>query len=262
MSKAPSFGIRQLSDTPARATYFEPHELKYSITNLSSARLLIDRGTIQFQPDLASPPDYVDSTCGILLSPGGSAEIIFTYTPTPIYLENTNEVRIRLDYRVDTDGRIGPRLNEIHQGFYVIISPPAASLGDVFISYKQPENSRLATILERYTRRAGFVPHLFVRDPNVGADQWKLIESLIKASHSAFIVWASRTDWGNGVEREIQLCRDHGVREMLLIEHGIPLPPQYEGTLISYKRFDPEDLSRGVSEAVTSLRQRAMDFES
>jgi hypothetical protein len=250
--------IQQVSAIPATTQYFETCSLRYRVTNNSPDSLLIQNATLQFSPDLETSPDYVDASCGFRLAPHEAAEVTFVVTPTPMYFEDTNRICARFDYCVDTDGRLGEITNETHEGFYLIIKQPASTLGDVFISFKQPENSRLALILERYVKRAGFVPHLFVREPNIGADQWKHIEQLIRTSHSAFIVWARRTDWGGGVEQEIDLCRTHGVREILLIEHGVNVPPAYKGTSITYQRFDPADPSPGLSAAVSSLREQLL----
>jgi hypothetical protein len=69
-------------------------------------------------------------------------------------------------------------------------------------------------------------------------------------------VWALRTEWGDGVGKEIELCRKHNVRELLLIEEGVDLPELYKGTKTTYKRFDPSDPAKAFSEAIRSLHEQ------
>src|SRR5258708_27656312 len=73
-----------------------------------------------------------------------------------------------------------------------------------------------------------------------------------------FIVWGVRTEWGEGVEKEIALCRKHKVRELLLIEEGLAVPQPYEGTNVTYKRFDASDPAKALSEAITSSRDQVV----
>jgi hypothetical protein len=253
-TKQERFVIRKTPADPAKTEYFQPFTLEYDITNVGTDDVFVDSITLQLSSDMDTAANYVDQPCAFPLVPNASKRVAVTVTPAPMYQENTNQIKIRCDYRLESDGRVGPLLNETYAGFYLIISAPALTLGDVFISFKQPEDQRLANILERYAKRAGFTPHLLVRTPNVGADQWQTIESLIRQSHSAFVIWARRTDWGDGVEREVALCRQHKVREILIIENGVDVPSAYSQTSVMYKRFDPQEPAAALSEVVSSLR--------
>src|SRR5262249_37724056 len=146
-------------------------------------------------------------------------------TPLPTFRETTNTIEIRVKYQIETGGRVVPAAPEHHkQDYYVIIGRPQQTLGDVFISFKQPEDLRLANILTSCLERAGFTPHMFIHERDIGAAQWDTIEGIIKTCHSAVIAWSDKTDFGEGVQKEIELCRKHRVREIPLLERGVTVP--------------------------------------
>ena len=253
-SSPPKFLVELASSAPLVTHYFESTRIGIKVTNISGETVLIESVTLQFEADTGAAPNYEDSYPALRLSPGQSSPINLNVTPVPLYRAYTNQFKVRLTGHVESGGRLHGSFSELHPGFYLIINMPSDSLGNVFVSFKQPEDQRLANILERYARRAGFEPYLFMRKPHLGADQWEEIAKLIKQSHSVIIVWALRTDWGDGVEKEIELCRTHKCREILLIENGVELPELYDGTKATYKRFDPEEPAKALSEAIASLR--------
>ena len=259
---ATKLSARLRNKSPLTVHYFETVRIELELNNLTSEPLFIESGTLKFEPDMGATPIYVDCTAGIKLYPNGSSNIEFVVRPTPIFRQFTSQFTARFRCHTESAGRLSDPFFERHEGFYIIVRPNDKQLGELFISFKQPEDQKLANILERYSERAGFVPRLYMRNPALGGDQWKDIETLIKRSHSAFIVWALRTDWGEGVEREVQLCRKHKVREVLLIEEGVHLPTMYKGTNRSYKRFDPSDPATALSEAVCSIHDQAVGLPS
>lgn len=246
-------GVSLKSPGPLTTRYFDDTIIELKVDNLSGETLFIESLTLRFEPDTGATPVYLDLQVGQRIIPGRSATLDVAVRPTPLFREYTNQFVARFKCHCESGGRIFDGFMESHDGLYIIIHPREQQLGDVFVSFKQPEDQRLANILERYARRAGFTPHMFMRNPHLGADQWKLIEASIKEAHSAFIVWALRTDWGQGVGKEIELCRKHKVREVLLIEEGIELPAPYKGTQRAYRRFDPTDPASALSEAVSSV---------
>lgn len=233
--------------------YFEDIVIELKVDNVSGKSLLIESVTLKFDPDTGATPVYVDCPVGVRLTANGGSVIKVTVCPTPLFREYTSQFVARFKCHHESRGRIIASFMESHDGLYIIIHPPEKQLGDVFVSFKQPEDRKLANILERYAKRAGFTPHLFIQDAHLGTDQWIRIDALIKGSHSAFIVWALRTDWGDGVTTEIELCRKHKVREILLIEEGVELPDAYRGTNRAYQKFDPADPASAISKAVSSV---------
>jgi hypothetical protein len=262
MSSTPShprkFILTLKASAPLATHYFDLQTIEFNVVNTSGEVLLIEAAPFKFEADTGATPNYVDCSPGLRLLPNGGGRITIDVRPIPLYKEFTNQFDVLLKYRLEEQGRLGKLLTELHDGFYIIINTPQASLGDVFISFKQPEDQRLANILERYATRAGFAPHLFMRNPALGADQWKSIRQLIKQSHSMFVIWGRRTEWGDGVEKEIELCRKRRMREVLLIEDGLLLPDLYQGTSYAYKRYDPTDPAHALSDAVCSLRDQVV----
>jgi hypothetical protein len=251
------FFVEVVSSSTICTSYFESTRINIRVTNSSKESTLLESATLQFQPDTGAAPNYVDFHPGLRLSPKESKTVEVDVTPVPSYQEYTNQFKIRLKGHAESRGRLGDSFSELHGGFYIIINPSAASLGEVFVSFKQPEDQRIANILERYARRAGFTPRLFMRRPELGEKQWEQIETLIGQCHSVVIVWGLRTEWGEGVEREIDLCRKHCCREILLIAEGVEPPKNYDST-IAYQRFDPVEPAEGLSRAMASLRDQVV----
>jgi hypothetical protein len=252
------FRLTLCAATPLATRYFELQTIEFDVVNISGDVLFIETASLRFEADTGAIPNYVDSSPGLTLLPNKNRRITIDVRPIPLYKEFTNRFDVLLKYRPEVEGRLGKQSKEPHVGFYIIISTPPATLGDVFVSFKQPEDQRIANILERYAKRAGFSPHLFMRNPEVGTDQWQSIEQLINQCHSMFVVWGRRTEWGDGVGREIELCRKRRIREILLIENGVALPDPYHGTNSTYKRYDPEYPAPVLSEAVSSLRDQIL----
>ncbi len=260
-SHPPKFTLT-LRASPLATRYFEPIAVDFAVTNDSSDMLFIESSSLKFEADTGAIPNYVDWSPGLRLAPSEQGRISVVVRPVPLYKEFTNQFDVLIKYRPEVQGRLGKLSTEQHGGFYIIVNTPPADLGDVFVSFKQPEDQRLANILERYAKRAGFTPHLFMRNPAVGTDQWRSIEKLIKQSHSMFVVWGRRTEWGEGVEKEIELCRKRRMREVLLIENDLALPDIYHGTNCTYKRYDQSDPAHALSEAVSSLRDQIVDSQN
>lgn len=252
------FRLNPRTSTSLRVQYFETRQIEFQAINISGEVLLLETAQLKFEADTGGTPNYIDASLSLRLSPNKPIVIKIDVCPLPLYKESTNQFDILLRYRPVTNGRLGKLTTERHVGFYIIIATPPATLGDVFVSFKQPEDQRLANILERYARRAGFTPRLFMRSPAVGADQWKSIEKLIKQCHSMIVVWGRRTEWGDGVGREIELCRKHRIREILLIEEGLSLPDPYQNTNCPYMRYDPQEPAHTLSKALSSLRDQVL----
>jgi len=246
------------ASAPLATQYFDLQTIEFDVVNISGETLFIEAASLKFEEDTGATPNYVDCFLGLRLLPNGTGRITSEVRPIPLYRESTNQFSVLLKFRPEVYGRLGKQATEMHPGFYIIINTPPATLGDVFISFKQPEDRRLANILERYAKRAGFTPRLFMRNPALGADQWKSIQKLIKNAHSIFVVWGRRTEWGDGVEKEILLCRKHHLKEILLIEDGLALPGLYQNTQYTYQRYDPADPARALSDAVGSLRDQVV----
>ena len=250
------FALRLSSAVPLAARYYDLQTIEFEVVNTSAETLFVEAADLRFQPDTGATPAYVECWPSLRLAPRENGCIKVDVEPLPLYREYTNQFDLLLKYRSEVRDRVGKLCTEPLTGFYIIINKPPTTHGDVFISFKQPEDQRLANILERYATRGGFDPHVFVHKPSLGADQWKEIEELIAKSHTMFVLWGRRTEWGNGVRKEVRICRRHHLREILLIEDGLALPDLYEGTNCTYKRYDPADPARALSDAVSSLRKQ------
>src|SRR5262249_43984492 len=108
--------------------------------------------------------------------------------------------------------------------------------------------------------RAGLSPYLIVDDRQPGGRHWDRIETAIKGSHSTFIIWAQRTEWGEGVQREVELCRKHSVAEVLLLEQSLGVPELFRATAPQqeYIGFHREDPAEPFERAVVAVRKRLL----
>src|SRR6266404_2805165 len=169
--------------------YFESKTLSLYFTNRSDELLLVDGVTLQFQTDGGTAAHYTDHQCALRIAPKVGAAFAVQVTPTPIYMANTNSIELMVKYRVDSKGKLGASVTERHSASYLIIKPARHQLGDAFVSFKQPEDRNLAMIIGRYAERAGFTPYVAMKDPRPGTQQWDRIETAIKGSRVAFIIW-------------------------------------------------------------------------
>lgn len=245
----------------ADVEYFADKVVTLHVTNVMSDPILLEDVSLQFQADTGSAPIYVDHPCGIELPGTELAALSIPVTPTCRYLEPTNVFRVMVHYRVHAGGQLGSRATEWHNGSYLIIKKPKDIVGDVFISVTLPENVDLARLLERYARRAGLNPFLIVDDKQPGSRHWARIEEAIKRSNAVFIIWGKRTEWGTGVQREITLCRQHGINEVLLLERHLPVPELFEKAALDheYSIFSVDDPGESFSAAVASIRGGLLD---
>ncbi len=239
------------------AEYCSPKTISLNITNLTASPVLLEDITLRFQPDSGSVDVYEDQKLGIRIPAHELAVISVEIIPTVLYQEATNYFGVLIHYCPEVDGRPGVRKTARHENAsYLIIKRPKDVLAEVFISFKQPEYLTWTRLLDRYARRAGFSPYFLMQDPQPGTDQWNRIEEAIKRSKAVFVIWGNRTEWGTGVQREVELCRKHGVQEILLLDWNLDTPEMFKGTSIEYSRFDPDSPNDSFAKAVDATRRR------
>lgn len=238
--------------------YYEQVNIPLTITSNSGKPIIIESITLRFQTD-GGMPDY-DHKQGVgkkLLAGALHAENIYV-TPVPEFLETTCTFQIKVRYRKVIDGIPGEHLTIKTRGSYIIVHPCKTKLGQLFISFKQPDDLPLARLFETVARRAGFQPYVKMDESNPGSDMWEIIEPRIKESEAIAFLWTDKTDWGEGVAREIQLAIDNGIHYIPLIEETVPVPPEFRNSAIEYQKFHPELPLPQFSKAVTGLREVVM----
>lgn len=235
--------------------YFTSRRIELNITNLLPGAVLLEDVTLCFQPDSGSADIYVETRLGVQVPANEVAPVSIDVRPTTEYLEYTNCFNVLLHYRLAD--RLEQRLTARRdRASFIIIRRPNNTIADVFISFKQMEDISLARMLELHAQRAGLNPYIVINEPDPGKDQWVRIEEAIKKSKAAFIIWGSRTEWGTGVQREVAMCRRHGVEEVLLLHRNIEVPELFKPTKKEYLRFDPDNPREAFAKAVESTRNR------
>jgi hypothetical protein len=254
--------LLSISVTPPRSAeveYYEQTTVSVLITSNAPYRVLIEQLILRFQSDANEASIYVEQSCGWELTPGELREQLVSVYPIPNYLANTNVFDVMVKFRSFETGVVGQQKSEVHRGSYLIIRNTKQRCGQLFISFKQPDDLTLARMMDKFARRAGFSPYLAIHDAQPGTDQWKRIELEIRASIAISIIWTSHTDWGRGVQQEIILARQYSIPEMLLIEEQLELPESHRGTNVEYQRFDANDPAQPFSKMLTTRRAIVLD---
>jgi hypothetical protein len=241
---------------PNETEYYKPITIPISITNVSSGTVLVDQIDLELQTEAGMVNRYIQVDCGHRIGPGNVHDELVEITPTPEFIENTCELKILVRFHEVQSAALGKACAEkADQSFFIINRRSSDKLGQLFISLKQPADEHLADILAVMARRAGFEPYMAKDDPQPGTDQWDRIETALKASCAAVILWTSRTQWGTGVEREIELCRSSGIPDVLLIEEGLEPPEAYRGTDIEYQPFNQLNMAIAFSRVISTRRR-------
>jgi hypothetical protein len=239
--------------------YFQKKSVSVLLSNSWPETLLVERLTLRFHSDANPGSIYVEHACNWQLKQDELREQVVLTSPTPIYLANTNMFDVMVTYRVFEGAAWSRPTSEIHWDVsYLIIVNSALQLGQVFISFKQPEDLPLAQLLERFARRAGFSPYLAIADLQTGTILWEKIEPAIRNSAAGFIIWTKRTRWGTGVEREIELFQKHAIPQVMLVEDGCDLPNGFDNDR-EYTPFDRGDPAQVFSDVVSARRRMILE---
>jgi hypothetical protein len=234
---------------------FEQIIIPLTITSACSDNILVESVTLRFQTDQGSADYFLKTDVGHEIVPLGIYNTTISVVPTPQFLPNTNEFDILVRYRKVNNGVLGDPMTTISPGRYLIVRSCSQKLGQIFVSFKQPEDRPLARLLKRVGERGGFQPYLTMDEPMPGKDLWERIEPRLIESEAVAFIWTDLTEWGEGVEREIDLCKANDIKYVLLVQNESTPPQQFKGTTIEYQRFDREDPLESFSQAIAALRQ-------
>jgi hypothetical protein len=237
-----------------RVECFEKIAIPLIITSSCPEPIVIDSITLCFKTDADMSDYFLKVDMGYELAPHSQYLSRTELVPTPQFLPGTNEFHILVRYRIVSKGVPGDHLVAKSPGSYIIVKWCSRKLGQLFVSFKQPEDRGLARMVEEVAKRAGFQPYLAMNEPTPGMGLWDRIEPRLLESVAVVFIWTEHTEWGDGVAREIKLCKSNNIQNVLLIQRDLPLPKQFKGTRIEYQRFDPEDPLEEYSEAITALR--------
>jgi len=257
---APSnFGVTAPPPISHLVEYYASTDVRLIVTNRSGLSQLVETVTLQFQADVGTAPIYVETSCGVEIRPAKAEEIVVKVMPDSLYLAGTNQFSAMIRYKTVEVDKVSGQQTEIHSNLsYRLVRPCSLDLGQVFISFKQPEDLDMANLLARLSSKAGFKPYLALRDPKLGTNQWRRITRAIASSKSVMVVWTARTEWGGGVRREVRLARKKKLQEILLIQKGLQLPDIYQGTEIEYQPFDADIPAPAFGQAVSSFREQIL----
>lgn len=156
--------------------YYQPTRIPITLTSNCSEKLVVESLTLRFQTDRGMADYDIKYEVGKQLLPEGLLAENIEVVPVPEFLESTNQYDIKIRYRKEIDGQLGDQMTLIPAiRPYIIVRPCSDSLGQLFISFKQPDDLKFARRLETVAKRAGFKPYLKMDESTPGQDMWEVI---------------------------------------------------------------------------------------
>lgn len=241
---------------------FEEFAVPLIITSQCVDPIVIESVTLRFQTDAGMSDFYHKTDIGHEINPNGLYSKMLKVTSTPEFLTNTNVFSALIRYRRVPGGVPGDQMSAMSPGRYVIIRPASQKIGRLFVSFKQPEDGALARLLKKVAERAGFEPYVAMDEPKPGEDIWKRIKPVLRKSKVVAFIWTENTVFGEGVAREIELCKAGRIKYVLLLQQDCTPPPQFKGSTIEYQRFDPQNCLRSFSQAIEAVREIVLSRSS
>ncbi len=251
----------QIGFTPVlnrQVEYFQEIEIPVTMSNKRATPIVVENVTLQFHSDNGEADYYRKFDISQEIGSHGMLVRSIPIRPNLQFLPTTNSVRIMVKYRQTNNGVLGALQYEKSDQTYIIVNPCPPNLGQLFISFKQPEDRRHARLLQRLAMRAGFTVYLKMDNPIPGRDLWETIEPQLIDSIAIAFLWTDHTPWGSGVEREIKLSKENGKYYLPLIEKGLSVPDFFQGSGIEYVFFDTEDPLECFAQVIEALRETVL----
>lgn len=239
--------------------YFQDFDLPVIITNKRSTSIVVENFTLQFHSDTGEVNYYRRFDVSHEIEPHGMLSRSMTVRPNLQFRPTTNSVRIMVKYRQVTNGVLGPLQYEKSDRTYIIVNPCPVNLGQLFVSFKQPEDRRLARQIQCLAERAGFKVYLKMDNPIPGRDLWGTIEPELMDSVAIAFIWTDHTAWGSGVEREVKLSLENEKYYLPFIETGLSVPDFFQDSGVEYVFFDSEEPLECFAKAIEALRDTVIN---
>lgn len=173
--------------------------------------------------------------------------------PSLLFLANSNLFDVAITYRLDAE-KTGDRREFAGDGWYIVVRPAPQLFGKVFVSYKEPEDRRLADRIFQFAKDAGFNPYMAPPHLRPGSRIWReKIPPAIKESRCMFVIWTRNSAKGTGVKREIKIARSSKIDIVPLLDRGTTDPKLF-GAGVEYTQFDADDADVAFADFVAARR--------
>lgn len=191
-----------------------PFEHSIQLTSLA-CQLELEPGLTAIQPSM--------SLVETVKPRGRSTRIFLNCTADPAYKQFTNTIKVHLTW-------LGPGAQE------AVIEPAPPSYlqfesllplnRGVFISHKDPQDEREATLLQHFLAKVGYRGYLAKFDRKPGVDIWKdKIPAAMRDSVCLAVLWTKNASTDpRGVLREIELAKSMGKTIILAKEKDVAVP--------------------------------------
>lgn len=239
--------------------YFHEIDIPVLIKNLSASSVHIDSISLHFQSDWdnCASQCVVNSVCSDLdIETGGEDYSRVRVMPRPLFLASTNCFQVVVKYR-RSDSLGTQRQSVKRDASYIIVRLPPAIYGQLFVSYKDPEDLALATLLGTIARRLGFTAYIAPADPQPGSIIWEeKIPPAIATSRAILVIWTENTPLGKGVQREISIARNVPIKEIPFIERRAIVPAEYRSMKSEITFFERRTAAQSFASALDAYRRK------
>lgn len=159
---------------------------------------------------------------------GGEVSATVRIDIDPVLPPGTAILDVRVRYQRYVGGRWQPPEGPIvlKDVGSLIVRQRVRITGQVFISFKDPEDLELATQLKEFLLRVGINGYVASLDLRLGGRIWdEKIKAELEKSRGLVVLWTRNTQLApSNVEREMGMARELGIPIFLARERDVPLP--------------------------------------
>lgn len=190
------------------------------------------------------------------LEPGSRASVQVGLFPPLLAQPGSNSLTVSVEFETLSDRGVGTPRSLLRPQFdYIILGrAPSHPAAEVFVSFVDPENERIADVAAMYLDRAGIRPYLAKRDTRTGCDYWEeKIYPAIERSAGVLVIWTPDTfRRPESVIREIAHAKKRNIPVGLFRSAGAQLPGEYPKNIKEYASFDPAAPRQAFAEGIAA----------
>lgn len=209
-------------------SYLNVVHVKLEFRNVSEHTLEVTKITCSFQSEDSLPRQEFSAKRPEIIKPNNRSATMDI--PIPIGLElkaGTNSLVIDVEYTIDRSAR----KTTFSDAGYLIINPKHSPEKHFFLSHKDPENTHIASRLDHYLKKIGFIGYIAENDPKPGLDMWteKIFPS-IDDCVCMIVLWTDIATNSPKIPAEIEYAKEKRKRIIILAEKESKVPEIFVGT--------------------------------
>lgn len=254
-----------IGETTRDAFFGRPIDIPVHVLNRTGQPVVLERLTVAIDTDLdVTNPDPGRFSFswhgGLPLEPLERGLVRLTVTPPLDALPYTNYFRVTGEASTPGTRKPIPAVVTATRGWLLLKETPRAQDGQVFVSFKDPQNEALAALAKKYLARAGLRPYRASDDTQTGVDIWiRKIFPAIEASAGVLVIWTPNTAASpDSVLKEMLHAKERKIPTGLFLSSDSSPPAEYLSSVLEYYKFDPSAphaaLADGIAAAAKNWR--------